>query len=54
MTDDETRADREAFIAAVRGGDLGTVKAMLDAGPGLLCTRRHGASAILIARYHGK
>ncbi|HWN55226.1 MAG TPA: ankyrin repeat domain-containing protein [Methylomirabilota bacterium] len=54
MTDIITTDDEEKFIAAIRGGDLGKVKSMLAAKPGLIRSRRHGASPILIARYHGK
>jgi uncharacterized protein len=49
-----TTDDEEAFIAGVRGGDLGKVKSLLAAKPGLIRSRRHGASPILIARYHGQ
>jgi ankyrin repeat protein len=46
--------DEEMFIAAIRDGDLGKVKSMLAATPGLIRSRRHGPSPILIACYHGK
>jgi uncharacterized protein len=54
MADDTTTDEEETFIAAIRDGDLGKVKSMLAAKPGLIRSRRHGASPILIARYHGK
>ena len=54
MADTITTDDEETFIAAIRGGDLGKVKAMLAGKSGLIRSRRHGASPILIARYHGK
>ncbi len=54
MTDVITTDDEEAFIAAIRGGELGKVKSLLVAKPGLIRSRRQGASPILIARYHGK
>jgi len=54
MADSTTTDEEEAFIAAIRGGDLGKVKSMLAAKPGLIRSRRHGASPILIARYHGR
>ncbi|HWN90691.1 MAG TPA: ankyrin repeat domain-containing protein, partial [Verrucomicrobiae bacterium] len=54
MADNTTTDEEETFIAAIRGGDLGEVKSMLAAKPGLIRSRRHGASPILIARYHGK
>jgi ankyrin repeat protein len=54
MADSITTDEEEAFIAATRGGDLGRVKSMLAAKPGLIRSRRDGASPILIARYHGQ
>ncbi len=54
MADIITTDHEEEFIAGVRSGDLGKVKSMLAAQPGLIRSRRHGASPILIARYHGK
>ena len=54
MTDIITTDHEEKFIAAIRSGDLGKVKSMLAAKPDLIRSRRHGASPILIARYHGK
>jgi ankyrin repeat protein len=54
MTDNTTTDEEETFIAAIRDGDLGKVKSLLAAKPGLIRSRRHGASPILIARYHGK
>jgi uncharacterized protein len=42
------------FLAAVRAGDIARLEAMLDASPELGGTRHGGASAILIARYHGQ
>jgi len=50
----DNSATEEAFIAAVRSGDLGKVTSMLAVGPDLIRTRWQGASAILIARYHGR
>ena len=54
MAENTTMDEEETFIAAIRGGELGKVKSMLAARPGLIRSRRHGASPILIARYHGK
>jgi ankyrin repeat protein len=54
MADDTTTDEEETFIAAIRDGDLGKMKSMLAAKPGLIRSRRHGTSPILIARYHGK
>jgi ankyrin repeat protein len=54
MADNTTTDEEETFIAAIRGGDLGKVKSLLAAKPGLIRSRRHGVSPILIARYHGK
>ena len=54
MADDTTTDEEETFIAAIRDGDLGKVKSMLAAKPGLNRSRRYDASPILIARYHGK
>ncbi len=48
------RRNEDSFMAAVRAGDLDAVKAMLAAQPGLETSRRDGASALLIARYHGR
>ena len=45
---------RDAFIAAVRAGDREKVTAMLTDHPSLAIVRRDGASAVLIARYHGR
>lgn len=42
------------FIAAIRAGDLATVKSMLAGQPELIRSGHDGASALLIARYHGK
>lgn len=39
------------FIAAIRAGDLETVRSMLEAQPGLIGSRQDGASAVLLARY---
>jgi len=54
MAENTTMDEEETFIVAIRGGELGKVKSMLAARPGLIRSRRHGASPILIARYHGK
>jgi ankyrin repeat protein len=52
---DETARDATAsFLAAVRGGDLAVVESLLAAEPGLAAARHDGASAVLIARYHGR
>ena len=52
MTAMATSADD--FMAAIRAGDLSRVSSMLAAQPELARTRQQGASALLIARYHGK
>ena len=54
MAENTTMDEEETFIVAIRGGELGKAKSMLAARPGLIRSRRHGASPILIARYHGK
>jgi len=54
MAENTTLDEEETFIVAIRGGELGKAKSMLAARPGLIRSRRHGASPILIARYHGK
>src|ERR1700730_529601 len=54
MADIITADHEKKFTAAIRSGDLGKVKSMLAAKPSLIRCRRHGASPILIARYHGK
>ena len=54
MAENTTMDEEETFIVAIRGGELGKVKSMLAARPGLIRSRRHGASPILIARYHGR
>src|SRR5205823_1779348 len=50
MAENTTMDEEETFIVAIRGGELGKVKSMLAARPGLIRSRRHGASPILIAR----
>jgi ankyrin repeat protein len=42
----------EAFFAAVRSGDLDTLRAQLAGDPGLASAQEHGVSAVLIALYH--
>src|SRR5439155_803262 len=54
MAENTTMDEEETFIVAIRGGELGKAKSMLAARPGLIRSRRHGASPILIARYHGQ
>jgi len=47
-------ADPDAFLDAVRGGDVGRVRELLVADRGLATTRDPGGiSALMLARYHG-
>lgn len=42
------------LFAAIQKGDAARAAAILDAEPALASARRLGASALLIARYHGR
>jgi ankyrin repeat protein len=47
-------AEVEDLFAAIQKGDAARAAVLLDAEPALASARRQGASALLIARYHGR